>query len=110
MADIELVIKMPEDDYKRFGYEYREEATISKRINDIILDAFCNGTLLPKGHGRLIDADKIANEVNARKDNWDRHGNEYESGRYESYDCVVDMIDDAPTIIEADKKENEATV
>lgn len=64
-----------------------------------------NGTPLPKGHGRLGDLDKLANEVSALKDNWNRYGNEYESGRYESYDYTVDSIEDAPTIIEADKGE-----
>lgn len=69
--------------------------------------AIRKGIPLPKGHGKLKDADKIANEINALKDNWNRYGNEYESGRYESYDYAVDTIDDAQTIIEADKAESE---
>ena len=66
--------------------------------------AIRKGIPLPKGHGKLKDADKIANEVNDLKDNWNRYGNKYESGRYTSYDYAVDMINDAPTIIEADKE------
>ena len=70
--------------------------------------AIRKGVPLPKGHGRLKDADKIANKVNVLKNNWNRNGNEYESGRYESYDYAIGTINDAPTIIEADKAESEA--
>lgn len=70
-----------------------------------IFEAIKNGTPLPKNHGRLIDAEKIANDINALKDNWNRYGNEYESGRYESYDYAVDTIEDAPTIIEGSDSE-----
>lgn len=56
---MQIVIDIPDEKYERFGYEYREENLISKHMNDIILDAFCNGTPLPKGHGRIIDESKI---------------------------------------------------
>jgi hypothetical protein len=52
----------------------------------------------------LIDGEKIANDINTLKNNWNRFGNAYENGRYESYDYAVDTIEDAPTIIEADKE------
>ena len=54
MADVELVIKIPEEVYEKFGREYREEGAISKRTNDVILDAFCNATPLSKEHGRAF--------------------------------------------------------
>ena len=101
LADLEMVITIPENLYK---------ATINglgaNEIWDLRL-AVKNGTPLPKGHGKLKDADKIANEVNALKDNWNRYGNEYESGRYESYDYAVDTINGADTIIEADTESEE---
>lgn len=97
MANIELVIKIPEGLKKDFEFEQWTALSCMEMKN-----ALMNGTILPKGHGKLKDADKIANEVNALKDNWNRYGNEYESGRYESYDYVVDTIDSADTIIEAD--------
>lgn len=50
MAEIELVIKIPEKLYNRFGHEYSEENLISKYTNDAILEAFCNSTPLLKGH------------------------------------------------------------
>lgn len=96
---VELVIKMPEDVFKKTVF-YREFRDLNDSITTI--KALEKAVLLPKGHGRLKDADKIANEVNALKDNWNRYGNEYESGRYESYDYAVDTIDNADTIIKAD--------
>lgn len=104
MADVELVIKIPDDIYEQAinGTEYD---TLSLGIK--LRQSVQEGVVIPKGHGRLKDADKIANEVNALKDNWNRYGNEYESGRYESYDYAVDTIDSADTIVEADKESEE---
>lgn len=85
MADIELVIKIPEELYnecKRLG---------DKR--DTLFEAIRNGTPLPKGHGRLLDEKEILN-TNANDGGW--------------YD-LVDMpeyIAGVPAIIEADNKEN----
>ena len=51
--------------------------------------AIANGTPLPKGHGRLIDADII----------WDSyHANDYD---------FYEALDDTPTIIGADTAESE---
>lgn len=70
------------------------------------------GTPLPKGHGRLIDADKICRHTFAEEDNLTGYGMTYsEMGAYN--DGINDMykiIKRAPTIIEADKEvENEST-
>jgi hypothetical protein len=55
MADIELVIKISEEDYK--GLQKKD------KFNDMFLNYYekliANGTPLPKGHGRLIDANNI---------------------------------------------------
>lgn len=53
-----------------------------------------NGTPLPKGHGRLIDADKIQFE-----------NTEFDT--YGDYSRAFDAIDYAPTVIEADKEKEE---
>ena len=55
-----------------------------------ILDAVRNGTPLPKGHGRLIDADILESH-----DEYDGQG--FTKSVYK------DDIDNAPTIIEAEK-------
>lgn len=57
-------------------------------------EAIVNGTILPKGHGRLIDADEIQFE-----------NNEFDT--YSDYSRAFDAIDGAETIIGADKEQEE---
>ena len=54
-----------------------------------------NGMSLPKGHGRLIDADALLKDV---RDN---------SESYFADDFAHEWVDVAPTIIEADRSEDE---
>ena len=102
---MKIVIEIPDWIYEKFGYEYSEKNLISKSTNDIILDAFCNGTPLPKGHGRLGDLDALEQEMI----NGIKAGN-YEEG-YEDYfninsvDDCVECVRYADAIIEADKGE-----
>lgn len=58
-----------------------------KTVEQII----ANGTPLPKGHGRLIDADEL------------KEHKYHDNHRYENAVAVA-YIDWAPTIIEADKE------
>lgn len=81
MADIELVIKIPEEDYK-----FLREAE-GCRFSKTIIDGVINGTPLPKGHGDLIDRrELIKNGVSRGFCDW------------------YDEIKYAETIIEADDK------
>lgn len=50
MSDIELVIKIPEAYY---------ELVIKRCKDPVLLNAFKNGTPLPKGHGRILDEKEI---------------------------------------------------
>jgi len=86
---VEVVIKIPrsELEYAKKGY--------TKAKADVVYRAIENGTVLPKGHGALKDADKIVMESNV--DMWTDSG-------YESMVAVED-INNAPTIVEADKEE-----
>lgn len=87
---MKLVIDISEATYKRWKddiYNPQYDAMDA-------LKAIRNGTPLPKGHGRLIDADEIRFE-NADFDT------------YGDYSIAFDAIDYAPTIIEADKTESE---
>lgn len=74
------------------------ESTITdlkKKENRTEVDiAVLNGTPLPKGHGRLIDADEL------KKHKY------HDSNRYENAVAVA-HIDYAPTIIEADKEQED---
>lgn len=80
MADVELVIKIPKSVYNYV----KQLGSIPTRDTQYIANAIFDGTQLPKGHGRLIDADDIDNHI---------------IGHVDTRSC--------PTIIEADKEESE---
>ena len=52
-----IVIDIPEEIYKHI----QEEQWLPNRL--LIEKAIANGTPLPKGHGRLIDADDLNNHI-----------------------------------------------
>ena len=78
---MKIVIEIPETEFEVGNWLSAE----------YILGAVANGTVLPKGHGRLIDADELDFE---------------EVDFYSPDSCyeVYRIINDAPTIIEADKE------
>lgn len=67
---------------------------IVRSFQATIADAIKNGTPLPKGHNRLIDAGEYENSI--RKHYFDNST---------VIRCTEIALDDAPTIIEADKGE-----
>ena len=103
---MQIVIDIPEDVYNRFTHnevrprcEITEEERFQMNADAVRLTrAFCNGTPLPKGHGRLIDADVIPSSVELKgfltQD--DMH--------LVTIDRVKQVLSDLPTIIEADKE------
>jgi hypothetical protein len=101
MADIELVIKLDKDIAQGIiDGENDEPRNIVRSFQATIADAIKNGTPLPKGHGRLIDADELKSHINREN---------YKGFRIRS-DGVVAFkyyINNAPTIIEADWAESE---
>ncbi len=84
MTDIELVIKIPENNYNQI-----------KSTDDFYLSGeeklIKGGAPLQKGHGRLIDADALDKDCEAS----------------EYHEVVSSWLDLAPTIIEADEGESE---
>lgn len=108
MSDIELVVKISEDEY----------VNIKNAINNLIAQgvehssmskvclAILNGTPLPKGHGRLIDADELHHKMGE----WLKPQKADESVMVALDDIAISTmmeIEDAPTIIEADKEVEE---
>lgn len=57
MKTVEVVIRLPKDLYK--GIECRNGELETEYVCDELMKAIDNGTVLPKGHGRLIDTDKL---------------------------------------------------
>ena len=91
MADIELVIKIPED-----YYNYIKNISDYHCTADMLV--IKNGIPLPKGHGRLIDVDAL--KMNERV-----CGDRYLSKT--SLFVANKIIEQALTIIEADKEVQE---
>ena len=107
MADIELVIKMPEEIYKHIMSMqfYIPGARNGKTLLEEILKAIRDGTSLPKGHGRLIDADGLKENING----WyafmkDICKQPYMTLKQEE---IIGKIDIMTPIIEADKEQEE---
>ena len=101
---MQIVIDIDEDIYNRFTHnevkprcEITEKERFQMGADAICLTrAFCNGTPLPKGHGRLIaepTEEDIAKTV---------------GGQNDFAECIRDAVRmvfiNAPTIIEADKE------
>lgn len=93
MADIELVIKIPEGLKNDFESEQWTALSCME-----MKDALEKATPLPKGHGRLIDADRLTRAEIMHL--WYHLPNG-------DIACPKVDIDHAPTIIEADKAESE---
>ncbi len=96
---MQVVIDIAEKDY---------QLTKDGHIPFNVLDVLMNGTPLPKRHERLIDADKLTREIKGYiRDTSNLHYDALEEAEaYNSayYNCL-DEIEDASTIIEADKEE-----
>ena len=103
---MQIVIDIPEEEYKRMK-EKRMFGNVTTWK-----DAICNGTPLPKGHGRLIDADRTLattwTNFYKHEDEWEKKDNDYlPIGRLydqNGFECCQQTIVNAPTIIEADKE------
>ena len=92
---MQIVIEIPEDLRKMIFDEGKFDISHSYRL------AMCikNGTPLPKGHGRLIDADAVEKEMNKSEVEADRNADYYTADKI---DCAMEYIIGAEAIIEAD--------
>lgn len=107
MADIELVIKLSEEDYESIKNDVKKFFSMPGHKVPVLYEAVNKGTPLPKGHGRIGDFDALEQEMI----------NGIKAGNYEDgYDCYshINNIDDcvecvryADAIIEADTAERE---
>lgn len=88
MADIEIVIKIDEKDYQSL-----KDGHIPFNVLDVIM----NGMILPKGHGRLIDADALEKKMCDREI---EIGDDKALWESSAVSVALDMF--APTIIAAD--------
>lgn len=94
MADIELVIKIPEEEYRWIKKSDNSNfADVAEK--KCMLHAIKNGTPLPKGHGDLKDSNNLKHAFIT----WSMavHGNFTDAD-------IASIIYNSPTIIEADKE------
>lgn len=84
---MQIVIDISENRYRLLQKQAR--TSLGREKLDEFGEAVLNGTPLPKGHGRLIDADAL-----------------YDQFEYADYDFEK-TLEYAPTIIEADGGEKE---
>lgn len=87
MANIKLIIDIDEEDFEIMKHNIAVDNPLCPISQKDMVIKIANGTPLPKGHGRLIDADYLdmrAISIVLKED-----------------------VDNAPTIIEADKAESE---
>ena len=89
---MKLVIDIPEEDYKN-GTLLNYFKCYSTKLDKIIY----NGTPLPKGHGRLIDADKLHQDI-FDDDCW-----RFSGGISPNEGYSWKQVQNAPTIIEREE-------
>lgn len=95
---MKIVIDIPEEMYKEYVFVTLCRGS-GKTITDNLLKAIKEGTPLPKGHGRLIDADALEKKMCDREEELGDDRALWESS---AVSVALDMF--APTIIEADKE------
>ena len=95
MTDIELVVKIPEYMFEDIQDRYRHPNK-GNGIN-LLEYAVAKGTPLPKGHGRLIDADELLKEKRC-----------FEDFDGDTFNIIhEETVINADTIIEADIESGE---
>jgi len=92
---MQIVIDIPEEIYMDIKEEVRTKVNTFEHI-PFLHEIISVGTQLPKGHGRLIDADKVVAEAKERM--------KYPAN-HQYMECVIAHMGLAPTIIEADKED-----
>lgn len=102
MADVELVIKVPEVYFE--ALKKTEEIVSGQRsgktLMSVIYERVANGTLLPKGHGKLIDVNDLLEEICLEDTKENRKLNLGEI-------ITLEDIDRIEPVIEADKSEGD---
>ena len=86
---MQLIVDIPDNEYKHIREYYEKNDNVEATYSHIYY-----GIPLPKGHGRLIDADYLREDFKASK--------RISFAERMDISCIVDH---APTIIEADKGE-----
>lgn len=91
-----IVIDIPDDNYKRIR-ELAEVNGLSNNLMGYSLLAIAHGTVLPKGHGDLIDANELINDIVEYSTNLG-------GVMAVKTECIKVLFEIATIVIEADKE------
>jgi len=102
MSDVELVIKISEETYKDIqSHDWKN----GDRWYSEEWKAIHNGISIPKGHGRIGDLDIILNKAKKHRESYmEAENSSYCRGKLHAYEAYVEEVENAPTIIPADKE------
>jgi len=67
MAEIELVIRINEEDFNKMKHNVAIGKPICSLSEPEMVSKVANGIPLPKGHGRIADIDKVLEEMKATR-------------------------------------------
>ena len=96
---MQIVINIDDEDYD--DITLTGENTINLGVLLDLREAVRNGTPLPEGHGRLIDADKILNHAHIEED---EDGDIFVKKWY----CIErDVFDNALVLIDEERRKND---
>ena len=94
METVEVLIRIPKDDLKILRQRFSKGAYRASTLEQTIIETILDGTVLPEGHGRLVDADKLGltdfEIVMCNRD--------YKEG----LKMLCEKIENAPTILDAE--------
>ena len=106
---MQIVIDIPENEYKflLFHAEQAEEVNASLSVAKRYI---LNGIPLPKGHGRLIDADKCImqawNDFYKHEEEREKKDTDYIGVKrlhdQNGFECCLTTICESPTVIESE--------
>lgn len=117
---MQVLIEISKEEYKAikfmvdFADKLPDDDCAAPDAIDQALEAIGRGTPLPKGHGRLKDADMLIAELKERHDFFVNAYGGFnniliqDKARVDEIDANIAMVINAPTIIEADNAEQEA--
>ena len=92
METVEILVRIPKHDY---NYILSQGDT---RGTPHLAEALAKGSVLPKGHGNLIDGDALSHEIYCNADITTVHT---------CFSSIYRLVKEAHSIIEADETESE---
>lgn len=104
---MQILINIDDDVYDHIKNSYipYNGMRTGKSFMAVAYNAIIKGTPLPKGHGRLIDGDKFLKD-NEAYTGWILDSSDW-GGKNAYKDTLEDLVNDADTIIEADRSRSE---